>query len=315
VEAPDIRYPNGPTTMWPSTFGAHNWQAMSFNPVSGLVYIPYMQLGARFARFPNDAEHLATDTYKYRFTMGVGAEFVKRDPEDGKGALIAWDPVANKVRWKVSHPQLWNGGTLTTAGNLVFQGTATGDFGAYSADTGKELWHFDAKLGIIAPPITYRLAGRQYVSVLVGWGGAVLSQELMPVGWKYGAQPRRLLTFALDAKGSLPATAPPDFAVHVAIDSHLVLDEKLIARGADLYFSHQCIVCHGADAKSAGIAPDLRESHTLLDRAALTAILRRGLLASKGMPRFSELSEDDIVSLQQYVESRARAAQGQAGGT
>jgi quinohemoprotein ethanol dehydrogenase len=310
VEAANIRYPDGPITMWPSTFGAHNWQAMSFNPATGLVYIPYMQLGARFDRFPNGAQNLATDTYKYRFTMAVGAEFVKQDPEDGKGSLLAWDPVANKVRWKVSHPQLWNGGTMTTAGNLVFQGTATGDFAAYSADQGRELWHFDAKLGIIAPPITYRVDGHQYVSVLVGWGGAVLSQDLMPVGWKYGAQPRRLLTFALDAGASLPPTAPPDWAVHPVSDPNFIADPTLMERGATLYFTHQCIVCHGADAMSAGIAPDLRESQAISDRVAFTAILRQGLLSSKGMPKFSELSDDDIASLRQYIESRAHMVQG-----
>jgi quinohemoprotein ethanol dehydrogenase len=307
VEAPGIRYPDGPVTLYPSTFGAHNWQAMSFNPVAGLVYIPYMQLGTRFARFPNGAQDLAADTYKYRFTMTVGAEFVKEDDRDGKGALLAWDPVANKLRWKIDHPQLWNGGTMTTAGNLVFQGTATGDLAAYSADQGKDLWHFDAKLGIIAPPISYELDGHQYISILVGWGGAVLSQDLMPVGWKYRAQPRRLLTFALDGTASLPQTAPPDFTVDAVVDPNFAADPKLIEQGAKLYFTHQCIVCHGADAKSAGIAPDLRESTIISQLAAVTKVLREGVLSSKGMPKFSELSDTDIASLQQYVASQARA--------
>jgi quinohemoprotein ethanol dehydrogenase len=308
VEAAGIRYPNGPVTLFPSTFGAHNWQAMSFNPMTGLVYIPYMQLGARFDRFPNGARDLAADTYKYRFTMTVGAEFVKEDERDGKGSLLAWDPITGRVRWRVDHPQLWNGGTLTTAGNLVFQGTATGDFTAYSADQGKDLWHFDAKLGIIAPPISYELDGHQFVSLLVGWGGAVLSQDLMPVGWKYEAQPRRLLTFALAGKASLPATAPPDFTVHPVVDPNLKADPALIARGAKLFFTHQCIVCHGADVRSAGIAPDLRESQIIPRRAALTRILREGLLSARGMPKFSELTDSDIESLQQYVASEARAA-------
>ena len=129
----------------------------------------------------------------------------------------------------------------------------------------------------------------------------------MPVGWKYGAQPRRLLTFTLDGKATLPPTAPSDRTLHPVLDPHFVADPKLIEHGANLYFTHQCIVCHGADAKSAGIAPDLRESAIVLHRAALTKILREGVLSSKGMPKFSELSDADIASLQQYIESQARA--------
>jgi len=115
--------------------------------------------------------------------------FVKQDAVDGTGALLAWDPVANRARWRVDYPQMWNGGTLTTAGNLVFQGTATGSFAAFAADDGKPLWSFDAKLGIVAPPITYQVNGRQYVSVLVGWGGGVASGDMWPVDGNMDCRP------------------------------------------------------------------------------------------------------------------------------
>src|SRR3546814_17151197 len=96
---------------------------------------------------------------------------VREEPDDNTGALLAWDPVAQKPRWKVHHDFLWNGGVLSTAGNLVFQGTADGYFTAYDAESGKQLWQFNAGLGILGGPMSFSSGAKQYVSVLVGYGG------------------------------------------------------------------------------------------------------------------------------------------------
>ena len=88
-----------------------------------------------------------------------------------RGYLKAWDPVAKKTRWEIEYPAFWNGGLLTTAGNLLFQGTGDGRFVAYAADTGKTLWSVPTMIGIIAPPMTYSVDGEQYVAVLAGYGG------------------------------------------------------------------------------------------------------------------------------------------------
>src|SRR5206468_3993960 len=103
--------------------------------------------------------------------MGLVVKPVVKQPGDGHGYLVAWDPVTQKEAWRVKHPFLWNGGTLATGGGLVFQGTAAGSFNAYSAQDGKELWRFNAGLGIIAAPMSYSVGAKQYISVLVGWGG------------------------------------------------------------------------------------------------------------------------------------------------
>ncbi|HEY1588362.1 MAG TPA: PQQ-dependent dehydrogenase, methanol/ethanol family, partial [Rhodanobacter sp.] len=202
VETDNIRYQNGPVEIWPSPWGTHNWQGMSFDPMTGLVYIPYMQLGARFAD-ERAAATAASDESSIHFG-GVQLQPICRDAIDNTGALLAWDPVAQRPRWRIPHTSLWNGGALSTAGGLVMQGTGDGDLFAYDAGTGQELWHFDAGLGIIASPISYSSQGRQYLSILVGYGGATpLVSQLTNRGWKFGAQPRRLLTFALDASASL----------------------------------------------------------------------------------------------------------------
>lgn len=105
---------------------------MSFNPGTGLVYIPTMQMGQR-----------------------TGAEEAARlVPDDRTGTLLAWDPVAQKKRWEVRYQDsFFNGETMSTAGNLVFQGTGRGQFVAYNANAGAKLWNFNAGLGIIAAPI------------------------------------------------------------------------------------------------------------------------------------------------------------------
>ena len=120
-----------------------------------------------------------------------------------KGRLLAWDPVARKPRWTVEYGAYWNGGTLATAGNLVFQGTAAGDFIAYNATTGEKLWSSWATTGIVAPPITYSIDGKQYVSVMAGWGGAFPEEarELRPPA---DVCDRRHRVAAGDSRGRAP---------------------------------------------------------------------------------------------------------------
>jgi quinohemoprotein ethanol dehydrogenase len=295
VEAADIRYEKGETMMWPWTGGAHNWHAMSWDPQSGLVYIPYMQLGMRFTRAANDFE-------------GVVATPVKTDdPHDGKGALIAWDPVAQKQRWIHWHRWIWNGGALSTAGGLVFQGAADGWLTGYDAASGKELWRFNAGLGIIAPPISYVWKGTQYISLLVGWAGPnPYGNDIMPTGWRYNAQPRRLLTFRLDGQAKLPPTAPYDATVHPLDDPALKLDPVEVAAGARLY-AGSCTGCHGGHLESSGApGPDLRESAITLDPAAMWSVLHEGALMSKGMPRFENFTKEQVGQLHAYIRAGAR---------
>ena len=310
VERAGIRYEKAPFTMFPGVWGAHNWQASSYNPHTGLVYIPYMQMGTTFTPSAAAEEAVRADPASLELRLGVITTLYvdPNDPMDGKGSLLAWDPVAQKLRWRVDHASIWNPGTMTTAGNLVFQGSNTGELHAYNASTGGLLWSFDAKHGIVAPPITYAVAGTQYVSLLVGYGGVseAGSPHAMDQGWKYGLQPRRLLTFALDGKASLPYTAPPDASVHAVDDAAITLDPERVKRGEALYL--HCLICHGAGLVAGGNAPDLRESRIALNRDSWRALLRSGALVSQGMPRFDDLSDDSIEDLYQYVRAGARQA-------
>src|SRR5262245_9935269 len=196
VEIPGADYKDKGTYIRPGPLGGHNWQAMSFSPKTGLVYIPAQDNGRYFE---------AAKTFSYTpLQYNLGLEPIGRNSEPYdipyKGRLLAWDPIARKPRWTVEYGAYWNGGTLATAGNLVFQGTAEGDFIAYNAVTGERLWSAYAGTGIVAPPITYAIDGKQYVSVMAGWGGA------FPKKFRsYG----RLLTFALGGTAApLTRSAP-----------------------------------------------------------------------------------------------------------
>ena len=87
------------------------------------------------------------------------------------GSLKAWDPVTQTERWSVDLGNAWNGGVLSTAGNLVFQGNVGGEFVAYNAADGSKLWSFAAQTGVVAAPATYMIGDEQYLVVLAGWGG------------------------------------------------------------------------------------------------------------------------------------------------
>jgi glucose dehydrogenase len=126
----------------------------------------------------------------------------------GRGALVAWDPVAQQLRWRMPGGGGIGGGTLATAGNLVFQVLSDGRFLAYSADKGEKLMEIQTGLRSgMGPPITYRLDGRQYVA-LMGGVGSVTQGNAGPGNNATPFSPK-LLTFALDAAASSSGSAQP----------------------------------------------------------------------------------------------------------
>ena len=163
---------DGPYDTVPGPFGAHNWHPMSFNPQTGLVYLPaHIPLNLTSEK---EFSHNAQTPGKFDSVAGWNLGYMlnatpPKAPIFGK--LIAWDPAQKKEVWHVEYKAPWNGGTLTTAGNLVFQGTADGRFIAYDATTGKSLCKTPAGTGVVAAPATYMVDGVQYLSIAVGWGG------------------------------------------------------------------------------------------------------------------------------------------------
>ena len=306
VEASDIRYDYKPVDIWPSGLGSHSWQGMSFNPRTGIVYIPYMQLGERITDDKVPKENSEDPPVHFG---GVYVDLLVRSLDDNAGALLAWDPVAQKARWKAPRAALWNGGVMSTAGGLVFQGTGDGEFEAYDAKDGQRLWAYNVKHGVVACPVTYTVDGRQYISILAGYGGTIGPlATLLNRGWKFGAQPRRLLTFALDGSATLPPSPPADFTVHALDMPQLVIDPAQVKDGLMAYQGN-CAYCHGRLLQSAGSpAPDLRESAVALTWDSFHTVLKDGTLLPRLMPKFDRMPERQMQAIYQYIRAGARQA-------
>ena len=216
-----------------------------------------------------------------------------------KGKLVAWDPVEQKAAWAVDRLGPWNGGTLATAGNLVFEGTASGNFEAYRADNGQKLWSFSAQTGVMAGPIAYASAGDQYVAVLAGWGGVfpLAAGEVSFVSGRV-ANVSRLLVFKLGGNASLPVHRPVEQPRLTALPN--AASRATIRKGEGLFQSY-CAGCHGDVAVSGGVLPDLRHSDTITGETWFDIVLR-GVFESQGMVSFSkELSREDAAAIRSYV--------------
>jgi len=307
IENPAARYPRGDSSpIVPGPAGAHSWQPMSYSPLTGLVYIPVNELGFNFKspaefEFRNQAPNFGID---------MVAAGMPQDPKiksailkSVKGKLVAWDPIEQKQKWGVERPGPWNGGTLATAGNLVFEGTAAGRFEAYRADTGEKVWSFDAQTGVVAGSVAYTVNGEQYVAVLAGWGG-VLPLAAGEVAFKSGHvhNVSRMLAFKLGGKAKLPPLPadvkpklnPPPSTASAAEIQH-----------GEAVFQRFCSTCHGDVAVSGGLLPDLRYS-PYLKNDRWFAIVRGGLLKSGGMVGFgNEVSQEDAAAIRSYIIFRA----------
>jgi len=314
IESATARYSRADSPpIVPGPLGAHSWQPMSYSPLTGLIYIPVNEVGFNL-KSPEDFEF---KSLALNFGIDMVAAGLPQDPkikkailDSVKGKLLAWDPVQQKQAWAVERPGPWNGGTLATAGNLVFEGTAAGRFEAYRADTGEKVWSFDAQTGVMAGPVTYTVNGEQYVAVLAGWGG-VFPLVAGEVSFKSGRLRNisRMLAFKLDGKASLPPLPP--YEEPVLNPPASTASAAAIHHGEAVY-QRFCSGCHGDVAVSGGLVPDLRYSSTLADPLWFK-IVRDGAFQSEGMVAFGkEVSQQDAADIRDYVIFRANQSMSEA---
>jgi quinohemoprotein ethanol dehydrogenase len=162
-------------------------------------------------------------------------------------------------------------------------------------------------MGIIAAPMSYAAHGKQYVSVLAGYGAsAAIWGDLMNVGWKF-AGPRRLLTFALNGTAMLPPSPKRDMTIHPVDNPALKLNPADVAAGHAMFMA--CAACHGRNLVAAGgPAPDLRESQIALDPDAFWHVVHDGALMENGMPRYSIFTRLQVLQFYAYIRAGAREA-------
>lgn len=289
VETPNARYLTE-NLQTPGALGGHNWQPMAFSPTERLVYIPTQLLHMAYS---NPAKF----TYiPGAWNMGQGPITLSADGKDPPpgGELVAWDPVLQRARWKVSFPEPWRSGVLATAGGLVFH-AAGHDLIAFDAATGARLWRFDVGAGAIAPPISYAIGGEQFVALMVGYGGA---------GAIGGPEPRRrgrLMVFKLDGKAHPPALPKPFVAPVLDVTS--ATPSKGDAAHGQALADQFCATCHGAEQ----FLPVLSRSPAILQPDGFKSIVMDGALSSRGMASFRRfLKETDVEDLRAYLLTEAR---------
>ena len=203
---PAAYYDTDPITLFPTGGGAHNWSPMSYSPNTGYVYIPVF---------------LQPYTYEAQKEFRPGSTGYARSGRDPKlidspaigpptaegmrGALQAWDPVNQKLAWRIDGGGGIGGGAVATAGNLVFQVINDGRFRAVTADKGEILYEIQTGRTGMAPPITYEADGKQYVTFQGGLGRPAAT--VGPNDDKI-ENPPMMFVFALDGKAALPKPAP-----------------------------------------------------------------------------------------------------------
>jgi alcohol dehydrogenase (cytochrome c)/quinohemoprotein ethanol dehydrogenase len=270
-------------------FQSHVWYPMSFNPGTGLVYLP-------------------TNYGSYGYVAEAGAKMgnqllsinIAKRPQgtppklEGAGNyLVAWDPVNQKAAWTQREGN-GRSGTMTTAGNLVFQGTNPHNFTAFRADTGEKVWTTDAQAQVAGGAASYEIDGEQYVAVVAAGQGFGFG------GGYWAPNYARLLVYKLDAKLTLPAmqayTPPPlnppaDFG-----------DATLLTKGEAQYNEH-CASCHGNNtARVASLFPDLRYAGALWAPDGFKSIVIDGVLQDNGMVSFQKvLTPADAEAIRAYV--------------
>ena len=309
IENPEARfYRTGrPFVSVPGAVGAHSWHPMSFDPTTGLVFIPAQDAGFPYMHDPNWRP--AEQGFNIGLDMGAMAMPAVAEARAAaragtRGALIAWDPVQQRERWRVQYRGPWNGGLLSTAGGLVFQGSAAGDFAAFDTSNGRRLWTFPAQTGVVAAPVTYTIDGEQYVAVMAGWGGVwavapgILTDVSGPV-----RNVSRLLVFKLGGTARLPAAAP--FTSRPLDPPADRGTPQAVAQGGALY-GRFCGVCHGDAAVSGALNPDLRYSAALETPDAWRTIVIDGALRENGMVSWRQvMNPEQADSIRQYVIHRA----------
>jgi quinohemoprotein ethanol dehydrogenase len=331
VPAEEGDYFSGPKNVYPSWAGGHTWNPMSYDPLTKLVYIPVIDAPSVWV----DLQHnhaavtylngfftttgvIADDSYDAAGMAGLFGKMPDlKTLQAGRSAklvrelLRAWNPVTQSTVWEVetsSGMRGYDGGVLSTAGNLVFQGRGTGDLCVYDATTGALLKTIQTGSHIMAAPMAYEVHGVQYVAVQVGYGGTAMAVGAIPphsAAMTY-ENVNRILVFRLGGgavpmppkRDDPPVPKPP---VQTAAAAQIRLGE--------IKFNEQCARCH---VFGPSITPDLRK----LDagaHAAFTDIVLHGALAAGGMGRFDDvLSAADADAIHAYVIDQSWVAYRQA---
>ncbi|MBI3790272.1 MAG: PQQ-dependent dehydrogenase, methanol/ethanol family [Gemmatimonadetes bacterium] len=298
VDSSTIATSTSATVVTPANFGAHNWNPVSFDPSTGLAYLGVVDEGTDFHAVDPAFVLTPTDRTLGRDPRYRGPRLAQSLLANPHGRLIAWNPATGREVWRVPHPVVRSGGTLSTAGNVVFQGRVDGIFAAYRATDGQRLWQFDAGVGFAAGPMTYAVGDTQYVAVLSG-PPALYSDAAARAG------PGRVLVFTLGGTAALPPPMAPRGPVPVPTYKVAASKAEILEGGA--LFTSYCSRCHSftSNLVKGGAVPDLRRTSPAV-HATIDSIVLGGARRALGMPSFAkDLTSAQVRLIQAYVLDQA----------
>jgi alcohol dehydrogenase (cytochrome c)/quinohemoprotein ethanol dehydrogenase len=283
----------------PGGQGAHAWHPFSYNPQTGLVYFSIIETsglmkaadtfnGKPMSSITGLATGLPQSTYDEQHSTA---------PRTATSQLIAWDPIMEREVWRTPPHGNIGGGTLSTAGGLVFQGTNKGQFIAYRADNGQPLWTFEAQTGVVAAASAFEVDGQEYIAVEAGYG-------LVPFGM---SNQSRLLVFKLNGGATLPP-APPPPPPRVLNPPPSTAAKEVIAAGQQAFADH-CGMCHDTAYANRGAFPDLRYSAAINTPEVMRTIVIDGAMQEGGMASFKgKVSPEELETIRAYLIERANQA-------
>jgi mono/diheme cytochrome c family protein len=308
VETATARTFDGVNVIIPSNGGGHNWPPMSYNPTTGLVYIPTMIFPGNFKEPSRDIDRLPKQgTYNTGFdrTALVPPNVPEIDEilaSEFTGKLVAWNPVTQKEQWSLAPGRPGNSGTLSTAGSLVFEGVGE-ELVAFDATNGAKLWSAPTQSLAMGSPITYAIDGEQYLAAAVGFGGGI-GAEAGAISHAWKAKNRsRVLVYKLGGSHTLPPLSAEVEKI-MPKPAPLTASADEVQEGMVLFQRH-CSFCHGDGLRSSGLVPDLRWSQPEVHET-WQDIVRGGVRENAGMVSFAQyLSESQSELIRQYVLSEA----------
>ncbi len=320
LPTPDAEWAGAPKLIFPSPMGGHSWQPTSYSPKTRLLYVPAIDAPMVYINTQQRRAGLLEGSFELAFVApedydprGLRSLFGNLPPLDqlvkaagavqpprSRGVLRAIDPATGKVVWEQQGQSVWDGGVLSTAGNLVVRGDSAGRLSIYQADGGRLLKQIDVGTSIMAAPMTYRVKGVQFVSVMAGYGGGVLYAPFPAesAARKYG-NANRIVTFRLDGTAVPKPAALTDVVFPEPPQPEGTAAQ--IASGEVLY-NRYCARCH---AFGPGLLPDLRRLSAPTHKLFYEIVLN-GAYQAKGMARWDDvLSRADAEAIHAYLVDQA----------
>ncbi len=300
IEIPEARYnvSDQGHIVIPGPEGAHSWHPWSYNPDTGLVYIPEIRSSFGFVSdddftVTDRGSNLGVDVIAGRALAGQEGQM---EPMN-EGRLVAWNPITQEEVWNVSFGSGRGGGTMTTAGNLVFQGNTTNqEFAAYDAESGEKLWTMPVQTGVVAGAASYMLDDEQYIAIVTG---------SRTEGGYYAPNYSRLLVIKLGGDATLPPVQ--EFTGRELDPPESTASAEVIAAGGDTYAEY-CVLCHGENTNflTRGVFPDLHRTPLLSSQEGFDAVVLGGILSERGMVSFAEeLDAEDTAGIRAYLIEEA----------